>query len=191
MHPFCGAPDCPDDFPSDFSGLTSMVTTGAGTSTTGLVTIETGRAYRYAVGIRIGDGAPLPLDGVDLTRSDLVSPGDVDGDGIPDLWVRDRTSGTVTQFLGTATGFSPTGTVVADQGFLGPSRARPDLRRRSHGRRRPRPPHRRQRLRRARAPHHGPHVGDGTAVAGPGHRPRRRRGAAGRPLTVSRGGVVR
>lgn len=117
MHPFCGAATCPADFPKDFGGLTSMVTTGTGTATTALVTIEGGKAYLYPVGIRIGGGAPIPLDGVDLTRSDLVAPGDVDGDGRPDLWVRDRTTGTLTQFAGTDDGFSSTGTVVADHGF--------------------------------------------------------------------------
>ncbi|MFE0463400.1 LamG-like jellyroll fold domain-containing protein [Kitasatospora sp. NPDC058965] len=49
-------------------------------------------------GINIGTAAPSGTTGFDWGNQDLLTPGDATGDGLPDLWTRDRTTGTVYQF---------------------------------------------------------------------------------------------
>ncbi|WP_295699336.1 hypothetical protein [Lapillicoccus sp.] len=108
------------DCPGDWSSLTAMVAPGHLTSNSpyDLITIENKKIWLYPGGKLAGLNAAigLTLTGpgltpIDAAHSDLIAPGDVDHDGHPDLWIRDRVTGTITQFLGTATGLSTTGTL--------------------------------------------------------------------------------
>ncbi|MBS2546424.1 ricin-type beta-trefoil lectin domain protein [Catenulispora sp. NL8] len=60
--------------------------------------------YRYKTvntlddGIDIGTAQPAGTSDFDWGNQDLLTPGDTNGDGLPDLWTRDRTTGKIYQF---------------------------------------------------------------------------------------------
>ena len=114
-HPTCAG--CVG-YPSSWVSLTGMVALGVGgVGTPRLLTVEAGRAWLYPRFLGLRSVTPVTLEGVDLASADLVAPGDVTGDGLDDLWVRDRMSGGLTQFAGTETGLASAGTVLARRGY--------------------------------------------------------------------------
>ena len=66
--------------------------------------------YSLGVPFLLSKGGPSPVPtgaSASWTDYDLLCPGDLNGDGIQDLWLRDRTTGTLYQALITVTGTSP------------------------------------------------------------------------------------
>ncbi|WHM40872.1 FG-GAP-like repeat-containing protein [Streptomyces sp. BPTC-684] len=85
----------------DWSKVTSFVSAGDVTWDTfpDLLTVEDDSLYLYP---GTGDGkadTPVKLGATGWARTDLLAPGDADGDGLADLWLRDGDSGDLFQIL--------------------------------------------------------------------------------------------
>ncbi|MFD9791998.1 FG-GAP-like repeat-containing protein [Streptomyces sp. NPDC059070] len=85
----------------DWSKVTSFVSAGDVTWDTypDLLTVEDGSLYLYP---GTGDGkvdTPVKLGATGWATTDLLAPGDADGDGLADLWLRDGGSGDLFQIL--------------------------------------------------------------------------------------------
>ncbi|MER5888738.1 FG-GAP-like repeat-containing protein [Streptomyces sp. NPDC001941] len=91
----------PEGSPSaDWSKVTSFVSAGDVNwdSYPDLLTIEDGSLYLYA-GTGDGVAAPVKIGDGGWEKRELLAPGDADGDGLADLWYRDRDSGDLFQIL--------------------------------------------------------------------------------------------
>ncbi|MFJ8747511.1 hypothetical protein ACIRL2_50320 [Embleya sp. NPDC127516] len=70
----------------------------------------------------------IPLGTADWRNLDLIAPGDATGDGLPDLWARDRVTGKLYQYASRTTTNPTTSAVTVARGKLtragGPVRAR-------------------------------------------------------------------
>lgn len=98
---------------SDWSAATQLVQPGAadGTSWGGLMSVENGHLLQWPShnGFIFGDPTDLGAGYADLT---LLTPGDLTGDGVPDLLVRDDSTGSLRIAPMTADG-----TVVPESGW--------------------------------------------------------------------------
>ncbi|WP_126643418.1 FG-GAP-like repeat-containing protein [Embleya hyalina] len=66
----------------------------------------------------------IPLGTADWRNLDLIAPGDATGDGLPDLWARDRTTGKLYQYASKTVTNPTTGAVTVDVTALGDAAAR-------------------------------------------------------------------
>jgi len=84
------------DLKADISGTTWPDLVVRDKATNRMQVVRTGGQVRYLAGVRIGSG----FGGKDL----LVTPGDVTGDGYPDVIARDKSTGVTSVYPGSSTG---------------------------------------------------------------------------------------
>jgi endonuclease/exonuclease/phosphatase family metal-dependent hydrolase len=97
--------------PTGWTSATTVVSAGdlSGDGTLDLVVRDAGGLWLYpgdpaATAPALATTAPVRLSSADWSGLDVLAPGDANGDGAPDLWARDRTTGTLWLYPGTGTG---------------------------------------------------------------------------------------
>jgi hypothetical protein len=95
--PACASSDC-TGYATNWDNVTQLLAPGDvdQDGNPDLITVENGNAWLFlgaTLGGRFSDAYRLGT--VDFTGDTLMTPGDATGDGIPDLWARDDTQGTI------------------------------------------------------------------------------------------------